>query len=124
NVPVEHGDGGEFLQIRKRLRAIVRAPTPFRIDTPQRDVGEDNYGRAFGKVLHVFLHPLKLFLAQVSQAAGLQVHDVDQPDEVHAFLIKAVPAASLSAFAETIAKFLAFVIDYVVFAGNVKDVFG
>ena len=87
----------------KRLRAIVGAPAPFGIDRPQRNVREDDDGRAAGEPFHIIFEPLELLGAELAQAAGLQVHHVDQADEVHAFVIEAVPAVALRALAVALA---------------------
>ena len=60
--------------------------------------------------------------AQRAQASGLQVHDIDQSDEVHAFLVEAVPAGSLGVLAVTFAILLAVVFQHVVLAGDKEHV--
>src|SRR5215469_3505583 len=42
DVAVKHGHRTEFLQVAKRLRAILGAPTPVLIDGPERDMREQN----------------------------------------------------------------------------------
>ncbi len=123
NVSVKHRHGTEFFEIGKRLRAIVSAPAPLGIYGPQRDMCEHHNGRAFGKVLHIFLHPLKLIIPQISQAAGFQIHHIVQPDEVDALMVKAVPAPPLGKLAKAIMELLAFV-EKVMLAGNVKHFLG
>ena len=76
------------------------------------------------KMLHVFLQPLQLFVAEAAQAAGFQVHHVHQPDEVHAVLVEAVPAGALRALAVALAILLAVVVQHVVLAGHEEDVLG
>ena len=49
--------------------------------------------------LHVVLEPIELLAPSDAKAASLQIHHVDQADEVHAFLIEAVPAFALGSFA-------------------------
>ena len=84
DVAVEHGHRAEPLQVGERLRAVVRAPAPLRIDGPQRDVGEHHDRRARREPRHVVLEPLELLGAEVAEPAGLEVDDVDEADEVHA----------------------------------------
>src|SRR5579864_3004950 len=73
-------------------------------------------------MLYIILHPFQLLASQAAQTAGLQVHDVDQSDEMNAFLIKAVPACALGVLAIAFQILLAVVADYVMFAGNIKDI--
>ena len=63
--------------------------------------------------------PLELLGAEVAHAAGLQVGDVDQRDEVHAAMVEAVPAGARDAFAEAVEERLAAVgVEHVVLAGD------
>ena len=55
-----------------------------------------------------------------AEAAGLQVDDVDEADEVHAALVEAVPAGALRALAESLQVALAVVFEHVVLAGHVE----
>src|SRR5581483_12403492 len=121
NVSVQHSHRTKFLQVAKRLRAIISAPAPLRINAPQRYVSKHYDGRAFGKMFYVFLHPLKLFLAQTAQPAGFQVQRIDQPNEVNAAVIKAVPARALRFFAVALKVLLAIVADYVMLTRNVEN---
>ena len=49
--------------------------------------------------LEVVFEPVELLVAEIAEAAGFQVHDVDQADEMHAVVVEAVPAGALGAFA-------------------------
>src|SRR5260370_12387183 len=95
DMSVQHRNGAELFQIGQRLRAIVSAPAPLRINRPQRNVREHHNPRAVLQILHVVFQSSELFASQRSQSATLQVHDVYQPDEVHAFLLEAEPSRAL-----------------------------
>src|SRR5260221_8946081 len=58
-------------------------------------MGEDDDGRAGSEPAHVVLEPGELGRTEAGEAAGLEVHDVDQPDEVDALAVEAVPAIAL-----------------------------
>src|SRR5271169_713547 len=124
NVPVENGHGAKLLQVRESLRTVLSAPSPFRIYGPERNMREDDNRRAGLQMLYIFFQPLELLLPQRAQAAGFQVHHVDQPHEVHAFLLEAVPASWLSAFAEALVVLLAVVVQHIVLARDIKNILG
>src|SRR2546429_9543918 len=71
--------------------------------------------------LDVFLKPIQLLLAEDAQAAGFEVGDVDQADEVNAFIVVAVPALSKRSFAVAIEIAPAVVGEDIVLAGDVKS---
>ena len=89
DVAVEHGHRAEALEIRQRLGAIVGAPAPIRIDRPQRDVGEDDDRSRRRTALQVVFEPFELIGAEIAEAAGLEIDDVDEADEVHAVGVEA-----------------------------------
>src|SRR5262249_11994685 len=73
-------------------------------------------------MLDVFLEPFQLVSPQRPKSVGLKVHEVHEADEVHAFLVEAVPACTLRVLAKTLEIALTVVVDIVVFARNVEDV--
>jgi hypothetical protein len=77
NVAVEDGHGTKPLQQIERLRAIRGAPPPFRINFPERHVGEDHDGRAGGKRGEVLFQPIELVLAENAQALLGLAEDID-----------------------------------------------
>src|SRR5437868_10504683 len=91
NMTVQDRDRSKPAKKSQRLLSVIRAPAPLRIDRPERNVRENYDGSAGRQRLEVFLQPVELFLAKESQAAFANIDDVDQPDEVHSFLIEAVP---------------------------------
>src|SRR6266536_1260802 len=122
NVAVEHRDRTKLLQIGESLSAVLGSPSPVLINRPQRNVSENDDWRAVRKMLDIFLHPLQLLRPQRSQPTGLQIDDIHQSDEMHAFLIEAVPARSLRIFSKPIKVTLAVVVNHVVFAWDVEHI--
>src|SRR5262249_42083237 len=105
----------------QRLLAVVRAPTPLRIDRPERDVCKDNDRCAGREPAHVALEPVELFLPQVAEPARLEIEHVDQADEVDAAVIEAVPSTSLRALAVPVQVTLPVVAQDIVLAGYVEN---
>ena len=123
DVAVENGHRPEALEIAERDGCIVRAPSPIRIDRPQRDMREDDDRRRGLAAVEVVLQPFELIGAEIAEAELLQVHHVVEADEVHAVVIEAVPAAALGAFAVAFEiGFPGRLVGDVVFAGNVVHV--
>src|SRR5580765_8374579 len=91
NVSVENGHGAKLFQVPKGLRAVLGSPSPFRINRPQRDMRENDDGRAGLEMLHVFFEPLELLVSKRSQSSRFQIHYVHQTNEVHALLFKDIP---------------------------------
>ena len=104
NVPVEHCHRAKFLQVRQGLCAIVSSPAPLRIHRPERNMRENHDWRAVLQVLQIVFHPLKLLASERAQAAGLEVHHIDQADEVGSVFIEAVPALSSRLFGVSLAE--------------------
>ena len=61
-------------------------------------------GRA---ALQIVLQPFELLGAEIAEAAGLEIDDVDEADEMHAVGVEAVPAGALGAVAVALAIELA-----------------
>src|SRR5947209_14010687 len=122
NVAVENGHRSEALHQGERARAILRAPAPFGINRPERNVGEDDNRRRGAEASNVALEPLQLLGTKVSQAAGLEIDDVDQTDEVHPALVETVPAGTARSLAVTVEIRLSLlVIEEIVLAGDIED---
>src|ERR1700677_1597458 len=102
NVSVEDGHGTETLEHVERLCSIGSSPAPFRINLPQRHVREYHDGRTGGKGREVLFQPVELVRAEGAQALIGLAKDVDQPDEVNALLVEAVPAIAERTLAETL----------------------
>src|SRR6202047_3907781 len=81
-VPVQNRHGPKSLQVRKRLLAVVGAPTPLGINRPERDVREDNDRRAALQSSDIFLNPFELLRAEISKATCLEIQHIDQADEM------------------------------------------
>ena len=93
-----------------------------RIDHPERDVREDDDGRRSGKRRQIRLQPGQLFGAQFAHRVDLQ--RIVEPDEVHALVGKAVPAAAQRALAEALAIENAIVGGGVVLARHIEGLAG
>src|SRR5882724_1680536 len=97
DMAVEHRHRAEAAQAPQRFGAIRRAPAPAGVDGPERNMSEDDNGRAGGKTADVILEPGDLVRAQGGEAAGLEADHVDQGDEMDALAIEAVPAVAFRA---------------------------
>ena len=65
--------------------ALSSVPQPHSgIHRPQRDVREDDDRRAALETLDVLLEPFELLVAERAEPARLEIHDVDEADEVDA----------------------------------------
>src|SRR4029077_17676373 len=51
-------------------------------------------GGAAGESLDVLLQPVELGLSEAPEPARLEVEHIDQPDEVHPFVVEALPAGA------------------------------
>src|SRR5262245_56119849 len=91
NVAVEYRHRTKSPQVRQRALAVVGAPAPLGIHGPERNVCEHDDGRAAREPLDVILEPFELFVAERAKAAGFEIHNVDQSDEVHSVLIETLP---------------------------------
>ena len=75
-----------------------------------------------GAALEVVLQPFELLVAEIAQAAGLEIDHVDEADEVHAVGVEAVPARALGAATVAVAVELHVLVEDVVFARHVMHV--
>ncbi len=82
-------------------------------------MSEHDDGRAGAEALDVLLEPVELSRSEVPQAAGLEVQNVDQADEVNAFVVEALPSGARGS-PETAEILLAAVREDVVLARNVE----
>src|SRR2546422_9571213 len=94
DVAIEHRDRAEAFQHAQRLLTILGDPSPGGVYGPQGDVGEHDEGRAAGEPCDIFFEPVQLVLAEAAQARRLEVENVDEPDEMHALVVKALPAVT------------------------------
>lgn len=121
NVPVQHRNRTEALEVSKRLRAVIGTPAPLGINRPQRNVYKNKDGSAALQMLHVTFDPVKLFLPERPPSARLQVENIYQPHKVHALVIESRVAFSLRLATEPVQILFAGGGEYVVFAGNIED---
>src|SRR6266446_6382268 len=122
DVAVEHRHRSEALEIVEGARRVFGAPAPGRIDAPQRDVREhDDRGRCRA-ALKVVLQPFELLVAEIAQAAGLEIDHVDEADEVHSVGVEAVPARALAAATVAVAVELHVFVEDIMFTRNVMHV--
>src|SRR5450432_3927480 len=122
DVAVQYGYRAEALEVIQGTGAILGSPTPFRIDRPQRNMGEYDDRRGFRFPLEIILEPFKLLGAEIAEAAGLQIDDVDETDEVDAVGVERVPAGALGAASITLLIELVLFVEEIVLAGNVVHV--
>src|SRR6185437_11317884 len=122
NVPVEHGHRAETLHVAERLRAILGAPAPLRIDGPQRDMREHHDRRRRRAAFEIGLDPFELLVAEATHAAALEIGDIDQAHDVHAVAVKRIIARALGAAAVALFVDLDLGIDDVVLARHVMHV--
>src|SRR6266436_3814192 len=119
NVAVEDRDRAEPLEKGERWPAVVRHPAPLGIDRTERHMREHDDGRAAAESLDVLLEPVELLRSEVPQATGLEVQDIDQADEVNAFVVEALPSGARGS-PETAEILLTAVREDVVLARNVE----
>jgi len=96
SMPVQNRDRSEWLEVRQILSAVRSAPAPFRIDSPERYLREDDDRRATRMPLKVVLKPDQLFSFQLAHPS--QYGGVDQAYEVNSFLIEPIPSFTLPTF--------------------------
>src|SRR4029078_11356406 len=63
DVAVQYRDRTEALQEFERARAVLRAPAPFLIDDPERDMREDDDRHAVGLAAQIVSEPGELRFA-------------------------------------------------------------
>src|ERR1700691_1426314 len=73
---------------------------------------------------NVVFQPLQLFRSERTHASSFQIHHVDKSNEVHALLVKAVPASPFCILAVTFEVLLAVIFEHVVLTGNEKHIIG
>src|ERR1700739_1190191 len=121
DVTVENGYRTKSLQIGERLLAIVGAPAPLRIHGPQRNVCKQDDRCAALQPGNILFEPFELLVPQRAKPAGLQIHDIHEPDKMDSVAIEAMPAVTPRALAESLAEHRSVVVEYVVFSRNIKD---
>src|SRR5690349_14023758 len=85
-------------------------------------MGEDHDRRARRQAGDVVFQPLKLFFAEIAEPAGLEVHDIDETDEMDALLVETVPARPTRSLAVAVEIGLALlIVEQVMLAGDIKD---
>ena len=85
-------------------------------------MGEDDDGSRSRPAFKVVFEPFKLIRPEKAEATGLQIHDVDQTDKVHAVGVERVPAVAFGGLAITVAVKFPVRIEKVVLAGDVMHV--
>src|ERR1043166_1690015 len=118
DMAVQHGDGTEPAQIAHRLVGVAGSPAPRLIDRPHRHVREHNDWRAGRAAFQILLEPGELVGAEAAKPIGLEVHHIDQRDEVHAVVIEAVISLVGGGLAEAVEIFRSQAVSHVVLAGN------
>src|SRR5450631_2068183 len=119
DVAVEHGHRAETFQGGERLRAVLGAPAPLRVQRPQRDMCEHDDRRRGRFAFQIVLDPFDLLFAEAAHTAALEIGDVDEPHEMHAVGVERVIARPFGAAAVTFLVELDVGIDDVVLARHV-----
>src|SRR5262249_834237 len=119
---VEHRHRAEALEVVERARRVFGAPAPGWIDRPQRNVREDDDRGRCRATLEVALQPFELLVAEIAQAAGLEIDNVDEADELRTVGVEAVPARAFGAATVAVAVELHLLVENVVFARHVMHV--
>src|SRR5215472_16894517 len=122
DVTVEYRHRAEALEIVESARRVFCAPAPGWIDRPQRNVREDDDRSRCPPDLEVALQPFELLVAEIAQAAGLEINNVDEADEVHAVGVEAIPARAFGAATVAVAIELNVLVEDVMFTRNVMHV--
>ena len=118
---IERGYRAEPGQQGKRLGGVGRAPAPFRPEPPERKVRQQHDRCRGGKPGEIVLEPVELGAAERALAMIAQLHDIDQPDDMHALDVEAVPAVAGGVRTERgIERARIVAVHEVMFAGNEK----
>ena len=86
--------------------------------------GEHDNRSARSEIFHVRFEPLELLVAELSQATGLEIQDVDQSNKMDAVFVEAVPARAFAfyAFQITFTVELPTTVEHIVLSRDVKNV--
>src|SRR5262249_1469907 len=104
---------------------VLSSPAPLGIARPERTVREDDDRSAGRERRQILLEPLDLILAERADSLALVLEHVDEPDEVRALVVEALPAAlAHRALAVAAQIFLAAVQEDVVLARHVEHALG
>src|SRR5262245_65131614 len=122
NVTIEYRHRPESLEVVERTSRIVRSPSPLRVDGPQRDVREDDDRSRCRAVPEVVLEPLELVIPKITQTAGLELDDINEPDEVDAISVEAVPTRAFGAATVPVPIKLHVLVENVVFTRDVMHI--
>src|SRR5437870_2027348 len=87
DMTIEDGHGAKTLEIAQSLLTVAGSPTPLGINRPKRDMGKKDNGRAGGPALQIIFQPFELLASENTKSAFLDIHDVDQSDEMDSLLV-------------------------------------
>jgi hypothetical protein len=119
DVPVENGDRADALEDRESLRATFGSPPPFGIDGPERNVREDDNGRAGAQSGGILGEPSHLLRADFAETFKLDA--VVEANEVDTFVVKTLPGFARGGFAKASKIHFAVVSGGVVFSGGIEN---
>src|SRR6202007_884488 len=86
-------------------------------------MSKDDDRRGGGEALHIVGEPSKLLGAELAHTAGLEIHHVDESDEMDAIVVEGIPARALGVFAVTLeVRRAGRLVEQVVLARNVVHV--
>ena len=79
----------------------------------------EDYDRGAGREgCEIFLQPIELLHAKDAESAFMSVHHINQADEVHAALVKAIPARPKRVLPEALPVLGAVIAQHVMLAGT------
>src|SRR4029077_15965980 len=87
---------------------------------------KDHNGRVRAKIFHVALEPFQLLVAELTQAAGLKIKDIDQCNEMDTVFVNTVPprAFAFDALQIPFAVKLSAIVKHIVLPGNIENILG
>src|SRR5580698_11382570 len=118
DMPVQYRHGTESLKKGEGLFTVRCSPTPVRINSPQRNMCKEHNRCTVLVLAQVFLQPVQLRRPEFPHT--FQLHYIHQSDEVHAFVIEAVPSVSRGTFAISLKVELSVVDRSVMLARDIK----
>src|SRR6185437_13633615 len=119
DMSVEYRNGSEAFEVFEGLLVVFCPPSPIGINAPQGNVSEHHDWSAGRNSTQIILEPCDLFIAELAHA--FELYDVYQSNEMHAFVIEAVPASAFRSLPISVQKLLAIIDRRVVLARHIEN---